>query len=353
MKKLNFMIKMFAVMVITACFTSCNYIAKKSGYEQVTVARAEIEKMQREASMAIEKKEVEVKQELNKVIVAKSSQIQGAANSLHGFTLVKPYLKPETRPLLIAFNRVDEALASLGVGPTLEAIKMEQERLVRELDETLTSFSDLKKLHEDKLKENESLVAATSKHIEQVAKLESEKVTIKEDAAREIAAKQHALIDVQDSLMDSERQKSEQREYIESNKRLLMISLGSLSILGLAAAIFLPLFKSQCFTFSGVCGAGAILIPFVLPVHFAIIFGAAFILSLLWLFMKFFVSNKTNQNVINGIQEFRESFPKEYSNLKPILAEFNKKYSGAGVEKVEDKAVTNHINSILKDYDRV
>lgn len=346
--------KIFLSILLLFALSSCNYVATKTGYQKVEDARVEIEKIKQAGAIAIEKKEEEIKGKLSEVIDKQIIQLQSAANSLHGASLTRPLYEKETRVMLITFNRIEEAKAALGVGPTLEAMKFEQDRLIKELDEKQTSLADLKKTHDDVIREKEGLVAEVKLTKEQVAKLEKEKVDIQNSSKDQIILEQNKLSNLQDTLLDAEGVKKKQQEYIESNKRLLMISLGVLSIVGLVIALYLPLFKKQAFTFSSITGAGAILIPFVQPLHFFIVFTLALLIGLYFIFRKVGIISQSSANAFNAIQDYKDKEPEKYESLRPILEEYNKKYVGGDkVEKVEDKAVTSYIKEVLKDYEKI
>jgi hypothetical protein len=230
-------------------------------------------------------------------------------------------------------------------------MKIEQDRLVKELDEKLTSLSELKRAHEETVKEKEGLVSATELAKNQVKILEEEKKKKELEYKNAIIAEQDKLSKLQDKLLDAEAIAKARHEAIEANKRLLMIALGVLSIVGLVIAIYLPLFKNQGFTFAGITGAGAILVPFVQPFHFAIVFTLALLIGIYVIFKKVGIISQGAANSFNSIQEYKEKNPTEYEKLRPILEEYNKKY--VGNEKVEDKAVTGYIKEVLKDYEKI
>jgi hypothetical protein len=332
-------------------FSGCSTIAERAGYIEKAKLEQTIAQLTQEREVALNNKESEIKAELNRVISSKDSQLQSASNSLYATSLVKPYFKDETRPLVILFNRIDEAKAALGVGPTIEAMRAEQERLVRELDETLTSMEELKGAHDAKVKENESLVAQTLEKEAAVKRLEEEKEVIERAANEEIQKIQGELNDKNNELIAKERENSKITQYIEANKRLIMSVCGLVALGSLAGAIFSPLFKKELGIFAGVTGAIAISVPFVQPLHIGIVFALVLIYVFVKIERKGAVSLKTNENLINAIQSIKENKPDLYdAEIKPELTEWNKTYRGD--EKIEDKVVTKHIDDILRDYER-
>jgi len=331
--------------------TSCNYVANKTGYKKVEEARAEIAKIEEAGRKAVEAKEIEIKNKLTEVIDKQGVQIQKSANSLYAASLTRPLYPEETRVVILTFNRIDEAKSALGLPPTLEAMKVEQERLVKELDEKQTSLTDLKKEHEKVVSANEILVTATKLSKEQVDLLEAEKVKIANDSKDAIIAEGKKLSTLQDKLLDAEGIKKAQLAYIEQNKRLFMAGLGILSVAALFIGLYLPLFKKQAFTFSAICGGGAIAVLFMQPWHFTIVFIIAILLGLYFIFRKVGVVSQSASNVINSVQEFKEKHSEKYESLRPILEEYNKTYTKDG--KVEDVAATGYIKEVLRDYEKI
>jgi hypothetical protein len=344
--------KKILIVILGALFlTGCSHIANRAGYQKVEVAQAQIERLKVESVRALAAKEAEIKQGLSQVIDNQGIQIQNAANSLWGAKLTRPLYTEETRVMLITFNRIDEAMAALGVGPTLEAMRVEQERLVKELDEKQTSLAELQRAHNDVVKEKEGLVAETALSKEQVILLEAEKIRIQKEYDDNIILAQGELSKLQDKLLDAEGIAKARHEAIEKNKRLAMSVLGVLSIVGLFIGLYLPLLKKQAFTFSAITGAGAILIIFMQPSHFAVLFTIAIILGLYFLFRKVGVISQSAANSFNAIQEFKEKEPEKYKALKPILVEYNKKYTKNG--KTEDERVTGYVEEVLRDYEKI
>jgi hypothetical protein len=345
MKKIFFLIIPFIVL------TGCNYIATKSGY--VTKEKLEIQliEAQKEKAEALKTKEAEIKSGLEGVIAAKDGQIQAGANAAWASDNAFRFYEQPTRLDIIINNRVKEIMAALGVPPTLEAIKSENERLTRELDEKLTSMDQLRVDNAAKIKENEALVAQ--------AKEKESKVTALEKARKELeSAKNQEIEDIQDKLIEEgnrliikEKENSKKKQYIEANKRLIMSICGLVALASLAGAIFSPLFKKELGILSGVTGAVAIAIPFVEPLHIGIVVTLVFLYILYKMERKGAVSLKTNENLINAIQTIKENKPDLYKKeLKPELLEWNTKYKGS--EKIEDEQVSKNIESILKEYER-
>jgi hypothetical protein len=321
------------------------------GYVKKDVIQEEINKIQANNKIALDKKEIEIKESLNNVILNKNNQLQSAANSVWAADNAFKFYKIPTRLDIIVNNRVKEALASLGLGPTLEAVNQENIRLTRELDEKVTSLDDLKKTNDKIIKKNAELVAASKEKEELVKKIEAEKSEIERAGNEKLFNKQQELNNINDKLIDKEKSNAEDKKYIESNKKLIMTTLGICSLAGLLVAIYLPLFRKESGYFSAITGAIALAIPFIQPLHINIILlcGLAYVAYLI--IIRHTVSNKTNENLINALQDIKDDKPDLYNELKPVLSEWNTKYQKDGT-KVDDLSVIKHIDEILKDYQR-
>jgi CHASE3 domain sensor protein len=242
-------------------------------------------------------------------------------------------------------------MSALGVSPTLEAIKEENDRLAKELDEKLTSIEQLKQDHVLKIKENESLSLKTKEKEMEVKRLQEEKNAIERAKNDDIQKIQDKLNEKNNLIIEKEKENSKTKQYIEANKRLIMSICGLISLGALAGAIFSPLFKKEFGILSVITGGVAVAIPFIEPLHV----GIVALLVLMYVFYKMerksAISLKTNENLVNAIQDIKDKAPSLYKKrIKPTISEWNKKYKGE--EKVDDEGVKSNIDLILKDYER-
>lgn len=347
-KDMNKVILIFSLLFLTGCQTTFD----KVGYVKKDKLIEQIEQVKADNLKALAEKEREIKNALESVIEGKNAQLQSAANSVWAADNAFRFYKAPERLDIIINNRVTEALAALGLGPTLEAVQLENTRLTKELDEKLTSLEDLRNTNEEIKKENTELVIETESQLARVAELEKEKEKIKQDGIDKLLLKQDELNRLNDKIINAEKQSSEDKKYIEKNKRLIMGTLGLLSIAALFIAIYIPVYRKESGYFAAITGGVAIAIPFLQSWHvnIALLIGLAYIAYLI--IRKQVISHKTNENLVNFVQDVKESKPDLYKNeLKPLLGEWNTKYLKDG-SKVEDKKITEHIEEILKDYER-
>jgi len=339
-------------LLIALFLTGCVSSLDKFGYIPKTNLEKEIAELKVTNAKDLQLKQAELKKSLEEVITAKNNQIQEASNSAWAADNAFRFYKAPERLDLIINNRVKESLAALGLGPTLEAVQAENIRLAEELDESKISLDQLKVNHQAKIAENAALVAATKQHELIVARLEREKIDIERAGLEKLIGKQDELNAANNIIIEKEKENSENKKYIEANKTRISIASGLLAIACVAGAFFSPIFKDKLALGAALFGAISVGIIFLAPWHVAVFFGVIFIGAGAWFLRKHFISNKTNENLINVFQNIKENASDIYKiHVKPELEEWNKKYTKTG-EKVEDKVVTAHIEEILKDYER-
>ena len=111
-----------------ALTSGCQSFLDKTGYVKKDAVQEEINKIQAVNKIALEKKEVQIKESINDVILNKNNQLQSAANSVWAADNAFKFYQNPARLDVIINNRVKEALSSLGLGPTLEAVNQENIR---------------------------------------------------------------------------------------------------------------------------------------------------------------------------------------------------------------------------------
>jgi membrane protein implicated in regulation of membrane protease activity len=339
---------LFTALFLTGCVSSLDRL----GY----IPKGNLEKEISELRVANENdlrvKQAELKTALERVISGKNEQIQRGANAAYSANYAFKFYEKPARLDIIINTRVQEFMAAMGVPPTLEAIKEENDRLARELDETLTSIEELRATSEAKIKENEQLVSATQAFERKVAQLEEEKIKIEREGLEKLIVKQEELNDANNIIIAKEKENAESRKYIEANKLRISIASGLLAVACVAGAFFSPIFKDKLALGAGLFGAISVGIIFLEPWHVSLAFALIFIVGLTWFLRKHFISHKTNENLINAIQSIKDKGGNIYeTHIKPELSEWNTKYLKSG-DKIKDKTVTGHIDEILKDYER-
>lgn len=150
----------------------------------------------------LEQTQNEINAAKNSVISAQDGQMQAAANSFYGQSLVFKSIIAPTRTDLINKNLMEEGWKALGNRvPDYKTMMEMNERIARELDETKTSLADLQKSHEKVMKENGKLTDATQAALDKVAAKELEMKSLRESYLKEIAALQSKLNEANNAII--------------------------------------------------------------------------------------------------------------------------------------------------------
>ena len=352
--KIKFYIALIMVPLLTSCSTIQTMIEKSTRAGLVSLENKQKEMEQRYS--------VEKENAVNEVIVSKDAvikkqedQLQSAANSLYGADLAyKAYSNPARLDIIIN-NRVTEASSVIKKSPTYEAMKEENLRLVKEMDETKTTLAQLQSEHEKVKKEKENIAKEKEDAVvkSNQASKDLENINKKHDAeakalAEEIGNKKNEIIAQQD------KQKEKDKELAHIKTKISTIC-GIISLLCLAGAVYSPVFKSKFALMAGIVGLCSIGIWFVEPWMVAVGFGVILIGILGFFAWEYHVADKTADNLVNHIQDIKENpdIPDDVKSIiKQSLKEWNSKYTGSKISKADD-AVEKYIESKLKDYGRL
>jgi uncharacterized membrane protein len=320
-------------------------------------ALSDLEKKQTEMEQRhIKEKDEAVKavvQSKDEVIKRQENQLQSGANSLYGADLAFKAYKQPTRLDIIVNNRVTEAFGVLGKPPTFEAMKVENERLIKDMDEIKTSLASLQAEHNRILKEKEQIAkekdAAVIKEkqaTDNLANVETKHSEESNELNSKIKQKQKELIDEQEKAIEREKD-------LKAVKTKISTVCGIIAVLCLAGAIYSPVFKGKFAMMSGILGLCAIGVWFIEPWMVAVGFGIIFVCVLGFFAWEHHISDSANENMINAIQDNKEKGNGEV--LKAHLKEWNTKYvkkDGSYVE-VADKRIEDYIDKKLMEYGRL
>lgn len=351
----TFFTNFLTVLIISSIFLSpgCANWALQHDYVEKTKVEKQLVQLKADHDLALKKAIDDLRTSYDKLISSLNGQLQGAANPLYGAASAFKYYQSPSRLDVIINNRVTEAQAALGVAPTYEAITKENERLVKELDETKTTMEELTKTHND-------MVAANSKLNEEtkmlVVKLEQQKKAIEDlnsKFAADLIKKQDEISLIKDKLLSSEKQRADEQASIERLKRNLMIVCGAVALLALAGAIYSPIGKRGLVIIAGICGGAAVAIPFITGTMILIAVSICMVIITVYFLYKHNLSEKTNTNLIGGISDIKDKVNDEAKSIiKTTLTDWNGKYEmnklGNVVTKV-DNSVEKYITEKLRD----
>ena len=335
--------------------TGCSSWVDKAGYQKKEVTEFAIAKLQKEKTIAVQKA-------VEEVIIAKDvytnkilENFQYASDWLYGARLGVELVPDKTRLWNIIDNRLQTS-ASYAPAPSRKALEEMNKTLKEELDTVKISNEELDKKYQTERNKADIAVKKQASNLLVITEKENQ---IKEiDAKFQLAldAKQSELNNANNIIIANEKQKSEDKIYIEKNKRLIMSVCGALALAALAGAIWSPVSKKEFGIFAAVLGTITIIIPFVQPAHVAIGAGVIFLIIIGFIVKKYGVAQKSSENLINFVQTIKDTKPEIYNQIKTDLVDANSKYStnseGKTV-KVEDKTVEKHVESVLKDYEKL
>ena len=332
-KNLYHRLRSISVGVLIVLFLSLNTscVTTNSKLKREYIKKDEAAQQLEDLKKKQEKEIGEVKSELSKkkddLIQSKDFQLQTVADYLYGANLAFSFYTPPEpgRVSLIINNRVKEAAAATGKTATAEAMEKENARLRKELDETQTSLEDLREEHNKVIAENTKIANASAEYEKEIKRLNdkiSEMNTIHADA---LIKKQDEIIEKQNKINDLEKQRADDAEWQRKMKLKAMGVCGLLALICVAGAIWSPAFKSKFIIGATVFGACAAGIMYVQPWMIAAFFGVVIIGVLLKVAIEHHKVDKTATNLINYVQDQKESNPTVHDKEK--LSNYNGKYA--------------------------
>lgn len=338
-----------------------------------------------EVKSAKEKELVELRESFNQKLVsvtkdledlrkqaldARDAQEQKAVNALYGQSLVFKSILVPTRTDLINQNLSEEAWAALGgKAPDYKGMQEMNERIARELNESVTSLADLKKNHEIVMAENKKLTEHTKEIDKKIKDAETERTNLKEEYSKTVEKLQNALNIANDKVIAYEKKKGDDSaaRIAARNKMFVKISsvCGIAALACFAVAIYLPAFKKESAIFGALCGAIALGIWYLTPTIVAWIGGSIALGLLAWVAYKhekesakkdqeIAAKDKVNTALVLSLQTYKEKYADQWPQIADIVAEQTKKYveKDGKITTEEDKELTLMIDKKLAEYER-
>ena len=340
-------------------FAGCAPVASRLGYIPQTQMEQKIEALKTTQAAEMDKAIADLKTANTAYLDKILGNFQSTSDWLYGAKLGVNMVPDKGRLWVVIDDRLKTA-ASYAPEPSKEALATMAISLKEELDEAKTSNADLAKRYDLKDQEAKAAVA------DQAAKaIEIKKEQDVIDAMK--TSHTAALVKLQDEAITQGKLQTaaaiadndaKHQAAVEADKRLIMEVCGAISLISLLAAVFSPVFKKEAGIFAAITGGVALLVPFLAPIHLNIIFGlglayvAYSVISAHYRTQKqLTLATTTTQNLVNSVQDLKETKPEAYKELAPILTDRNTVYT-ADNKTVPDTAVIAHIASVLKDYDR-
>ena len=363
------MVLLFAIiMMLTGCQS---YVAMtQKDLEDKYVKKAQAEAQLRDAKTKFDKDLIEVEERISKakdaVIFSQNNQMQSAANSL--YSINQSYAAfPKVGAFEYSKRETGLGIAALGKGPTLEAVLNGAKSLKEHIDAYESNNKDeIKRLQEENMKllgERTALVKTTEDAKKTVQEIQKEKEDIKVDATKQITVAQKKVDDAKDEALAAsaaataaEIKRRESAEKLEKTKREIMIWCGIGAAIAMAGAVYSPVGKGGLAVISFVLAFVAVAIMYIQPwmVLTVGLVGAAAAIG--FVLYKHNIAETSNDNMVNAIQDLKETSGETYGQVKKSLQEWNTKYktnkSGEVVE-VADKTIEKYIDQKLAEYGRL
>lgn len=344
----------FTLTLLPACST-IQSLLYNSGYTKISDAENKIKTLEEKHKQEVAEKVKDVQTKLEKTIEAQDNQLQEGANKLYGANEAFKFYKNPERLDLIINNRVIEAQVAIGKSPTYKAVKEENERLKKELDEKLTSLDDLRKKHNEVVAENAQLAETTVKAKKEVELAKAEWLRTEQKYISDSAALQNKLKEATDKIIQMEKERGDNAASIERMKTKLMIGCGIAAALCVIGTLYSPVGKGSLALGAAIFGGAAAAIPFI--EGWMILLATllvALIITIIFLY-KHHVADKTADNLVNHIQDMKENpnIPDDVKKMfKESLSQWNSKYVD-GKSTTTDVSVENYIKSKLKTHGRL
>lgn len=333
---------------------------KKDHYEE------NLKKVKDEYAEKLTKKEQEISTAKDGVIKGQDNQMQKAADDIYFINRASSFY-PKLGALEITKQRANLAIVGLGKAPSLNALTTMDEEIAKSVNAHETkNEEEIKKLNENYQKlliERGLLVKDTEKAKEEVKTLQNEKENLKVEKETAVATAQEkvnqANNDVLNKLKDvaaAERKSKEEAQKLEKTKREIMIWCGIGAAIAMAGAVYSPVGKGGLAFIAGILAFAALAIMYIEPwmVLSAGLVGA--IGAIGYVLYRHNISETSNENMINAIQDVKEKSSPAYEDLKKSLQEWNtvyKKTHTGEIEEVADKKVMDYIDKKLAEYGRL
>jgi hypothetical protein len=277
--------------------------------------------------------------EKDTLIAAKAKQLQGAANGFYGADKTFSTIKEPNRTDLVTNNFVREGWAALGNQmPDYATVAKINERLKNDLDETKVSLDELMRRHSVQVEINNKLSKEAQAKEAQIAELQKTISTKEQQYQATLLAKTQQLLAQDQRIIDAERERANDKQWIETQKRHLMYITGGLSALCVIGAIYLPLGRTKAAIAAIVFGGATLAINFIQPWHIAVGVGLAIIAIIARMAYEHNKEKIAATNVYRAIQEVKTAAKGVYdSHVAPRLAQWNTTYAKDGT-LVPDKA---------------
>lgn len=349
-KRLSYIL-LLAVLVFGSI--GCESLALRAGYKKLDIANKELAALRVTQAEEMKTKVTEVSVAKDTVIQSQAKALQFVADKLFIVDVAFNYYDPKLLKGLDIFinTKVKEASSVLPTGPTADAVIEENNKLRKALVDTQESIAQLK--------EENRIASEAGKKYKADLLVATNDLAKKGDEIKELEVKQKVVVaeklekinELTTEVANGERDRANTAQSKERRDRWMMSVTGIAFLICLGLAIYSPVYKGKFGLAAGVLGLVTLAIPFI---EWWMILGAFVIIgaAVYFAMREHHVATRTNESLVNVVQDKKDKDPEAYKDeLKPLLEEWNSIYTKTG-EKIQDKAVTDYIEKILRQYGR-
>lgn len=357
---INLISAIVAVFILPSCVTEADLVATKMGKEK------EIAALKESFAGKLEAVSLEISKTKDGVIAAKDDQIQAAADSFYGQSVLFKSVITPTRIDLINRNLMEEGWKALGNKMPSYAKMMEiNERIAKELDETKTTLDDLRKNHDRIMAENQKLVDNTDALQKQLEQKEIERTALKESHAKELDKLNNQLNAANDKIIAYEKDKANDREALIKMKTKFSSVAAIVALAFTIGAVYVPTGRLKFAILAGLCALAGVAVWYIEPWHIAVIFGTLIVgVSLAFVIQHRLDIKKReaqitqlqtlNDSLILALQNYKETYKENWPIVAGLVEEQLKKYveKDGQITTEENKELKLLIDKRLAEYDR-
>lgn len=259
-------IKIFGIIVLCLLSSSCNSLSNKAfsklGYEKIDQANQQIDNVKKDAAAQISANTDKIRDEEKQIANISFQKDQLSANALFGAEVDFSLISNPDRPEVVINTNVQIA-ASFLPPPTNTAIQTALVNARKEFDLKQTTDADLTKKLQDAQNQAQVLVAQQKNAQDTITALKVTNDQILNNADDKINTIQASKDTTEKNLLSSQQQTIANAQDVEKLKEKIMWATGILALLCIAAAIWVPVFKTESIEGAVLMGFITVSIPYI------------------------------------------------------------------------------------------
>jgi hypothetical protein len=277
-------LKILGICLLCIIMIGCQGVGDKAfnklGYQKIDQANQEIQAVRKDAQDQIEANNQKIEAEKNDISNIDHEKEQNASNLLFNAEFAITTLPtPLNRTDLVVDTNIKSASAFLPP-PTNDAIQNALVEVKKELNETLTTNADLTKKLQDAQIQAQILSAQQKTAQDVILTLKTSNDQIVSTTNKTVDSLQNQKDAVTKNLLSSQQQALDNADNKKALEMKLMWGTGIISVLCIAAAIWLPVFKRQSIEGAALFSFITLSIPYIQP-WMLLVAGAIFLIVIL------------------------------------------------------------------------